>query len=83
MIKFIILLLYVVFIIKIYLSTVLIVMIFSPSPNHHGKISNIISNKLDIIGIDIDIIIILLPNSILLDIAPSPESLHILTANSD
>ena len=61
-------------------------MIFSPSPNHpnhHGKISNIISNKLDIIGIDIDIIIILLPNSILLAIAPSPESLHMLTATSD
>ena len=28
-------------------------------------------------------IIILLPNSILLAIAPSPESLQILTANSD
>ena len=35
------------------------------------------------IGIDIDIIIILLPISILLAIAPSPESLQILTANSD
>lgn len=42
-----------------------------------------ISSKLDIIGIDIDIIIILLPNSILLAIALSPESLQILTANSE
>ena len=41
------------------------------------------SNKLDIIGIDIDIIIILVPISILLAIAPSPESLQMLTANSD
>ena len=50
---------------------------------NQGKIFNIISNKLEIIGIDIDIIIILLPISILLAIAASPESLHILTANSD
>ena len=42
-----------------------------------------ISSKLDIIGMDIDIIIILLPSSILLAIAASPESLHILTANSE
>ncbi len=35
------------------------------------------------IGIDMDIIIILLPISILLAMAPSPESLQILTANSD
>ena len=41
------------------------------------------SNKLDRIGIAIDIIIILLPISILLAIAASPESLHMLTANSD
>lgn len=41
------------------------------------------SNKLAIIGIDIEIIIILLPNSILLAIALSPESLQILTANSE
>ena len=34
-------------------------------------------------GIDIDIIIIFVPISIVLAIAPSPESLHILTANSD
>lgn len=34
-------------------------------------------------GIDIAIIIILLPISILLAIAPSPESLQILTANSE
>ena len=49
----------------------------------HGKILSIISSKLEIIGIDIDIIIILLPSSILLAIAASPESLHILTANSE
>lgn len=42
-----------------------------------------ISNKLEMMGIDIDIIRILLPNSILLAIAPSPESLQMLTANSD
>lgn len=48
-----------------------------------GNIFNIISNKLDIIGIDIDIMIILVPISILLAIAASPESLQILTANSD
>ena len=35
------------------------------------------------IGMDIEMMIILLPNSILLAIAPSPESLHILTANSE
>lgn len=34
-------------------------------------------------GTDIEIIIILLPISILLAIAPSPESLHKLTANSE
>ena len=34
-------------------------------------------------GIDIEIIIILLPISILLAIALSPESLQILTANSE
>lgn len=34
-------------------------------------------------GIDIEIIIILVPSSILLAIAPSPESLHMLTANSE
>jgi len=49
----------------------------------YGTIFNIISNKLDIIGIDIEIIIILLPISILLAIAASPESLQTLTANSD
>ena len=42
-----------------------------------------ISSRFDIIGIDIDIIIILLPISILLAIAASPESLQILTANSE
>ena len=42
-----------------------------------------ISNRLDIIGMDIDIIIIFVPNSILLLIADSPASLQILTANSD
>ncbi len=36
-----------------------------------------------IIGTDIETIIILLPISILLAIAPSPESLQMLTANSD
>lgn len=40
------------------------------------------SKRLEIIGTDIEIIIILLPSSILLAIALSPESLHILTANS-
>lgn len=35
------------------------------------------------IGTDIDIMIILLPISILLAMAASPESLQILTANSD
>ena len=49
----------------------------------YGRIFKTSSNKLDIIGIDIEMIIILLPNSILLAIALSPESLHILTANSD
>ena len=49
----------------------------------YGKIFKIISNKLDIIGIDIDIIIIFVPISILLAIAPSPESLQMLTANSE
>ena len=41
------------------------------------------SNRLVIIGTDIETISILLPNSILLAIALSPESLQILTANSD
>ena len=50
---------------------------------NYGKTSNIISKRLDIIGIDIDIIIIFVPISILLAIAASPESLHILIANSD
>ena len=50
---------------------------------NHGSTFKIISNKLDKIGIDIEIITILLPNSILLAIAASPESLQILTANSD
>lgn len=49
----------------------------------HGNIFNISSNRLDMIGIDIVIIIILLPISILLAIALSPESLQMLTANSD
>ena len=49
---------------------------------YEGSIFNIISNRLDIIGIDIAIIMILLPISILLAIAPSPASLHTLTANS-
>ena len=48
-----------------------------------GNIFNIISNRLEMMGIDIDMIIILLPISILLAIAPSPESLQMLTANSD
>ena len=48
----------------------------------YGKISIISSNKLDIIGIDMAIMIILLPISILAAIAFSPASAHILTANS-
>ena len=48
----------------------------------HGKISITNSNKLVIIGIDIAIIITLLPISILLAIAFSPASEQILTANS-
>ena len=48
----------------------------------HGKISITNSNKLVIIGIDIAIIITLLPISILLAIAFSPASVQILTANS-
>ena len=47
------------------------------------SIFKMISNKLDIIGMDIDIIIIFVPNSILLLIADSPASLQILTANSE
>lgn len=43
---------------------------------------SIVSNRLDIIGIDIDIIKTLPPISILEAIADSPESLHILTAYS-
>ena len=52
--------------------------------NHpvYGKILVTVSNKFDIIGIDKYIIITLLPISILLAIAFSPESLHTLTANS-
>lgn len=49
----------------------------------YGRIFNTNSNKLVKIGIDIETISILLPNSILLAIALSPESLQILTANSD
>ena len=53
-----------------------------PKEPYLGKIFNIVSNRFDIIGNDIVIIITLLPNSILLAIADSPESLQILTANS-
>lgn len=49
----------------------------------YGRIFNTNSNKLVKIGTDIETISILLPNSILLAIALSPESLQILTANSD
>ena len=52
-------------------------------PLLYGNTFNITSSKLDIIGIDIDIIIIFVPISILLAIAASPESLQTLTANSD
>ena len=52
------------------------------STKFYGKIFIINSIKLEIIGTDIEIIIILLPSSILLAIAPSPESLQMLTANS-
>ena len=48
----------------------------------YGKTCNIVSNKLEIIGIDIEIIKTLPPKSTLLAIAASPESLQILTANS-
>lgn len=41
------------------------------------------SNRLVIIGTDIETISIFVPSSILLAIALSPESLQILTANSD
>lgn len=41
-----------------------------------------VSNIADIIGIDIDIINIFPPNSILLATAVSPESLHMFTPNS-
>lgn len=39
---------------------------------HHGKISKTISNKLEMIGIETEIIIILPPISILFAIAVSP-----------
>lgn len=48
----------------------------------YGNIFIIVSNSPDIIGIDIEIIITFPPISTLLAIALSPESLHILTANS-
>ena len=48
----------------------------------YGNISITVSNKLDIIGIDIDTIITFPPISILFAIALSPESLLMLTANS-
>ena len=48
----------------------------------HGKTLIIVCNKPDIIGIDIDIIIIFPPISTLFAIAVSPVSLQILTANS-
>ena len=49
----------------------------------YGNNFRMISNKLEMIGIDIEMIIIFVPISILLAIAASPESLHMLTANSD
>ena len=49
---------------------------------NHGNIFIIVSKSPAIIGIDIDIIIVLPPKSTLFAIALSPESLHILTANS-
>ena len=61
----------------------LILIFFSFVFLFYGSIFNINSNKLVIIGTDIEIIIILLPSSILLAIALSPESLHMLTANSE
>ena len=49
----------------------------------YGNIFSIISNKLDIIGIDIDITITFVPISIFRAIAVYPESLQILNANSE
>lgn len=48
----------------------------------YGNTFTTVSNKLDIIGIEIAIIITFPPKSTLLAIAVSPESLHTLTANS-
>lgn len=48
----------------------------------YGKIFIIVSNNAEIIGIDKAIINIFPPNSIFVDIAISPESLQIPTANS-
>ena len=50
--------------------------------NLHHNIFSIVSNSPAIIGTDIDTIITLPPKSILLAIAASFESLHMLTANS-
>ena len=49
---------------------------------YYGNTLIIVSNNPDIIGIDIETITTFPPISILLAIAVSPESLHILTANS-
>ena len=49
---------------------------------HYGSTSKTVSSKLEIIGIDIDTIIIFPPISTLFAIADSPVSLHMLTANS-
>ena len=50
--------------------------------NFYGNIFNTVSNNDFIIGIDMVIIITFPPISTLLAIADSPESLHMLTANS-
>ena len=64
------------------LSLYVLYIIHLPKIKNYGSIFITSSSKLEIIGIDIDTIIILLPSSILLAIALSPESLQILTANS-
>lgn len=48
----------------------------------YGNTRNIVSSKLEIIGIDVVIIIILLPISILVAIELSPASLQMLVPNS-
>src|SRR5699024_10929871 len=55
---------------------------FSFAFTPYGNIFTIVSNKLEIIGMDIDTIITFPPMSTLFAIALSPVSLHMLTANS-